>query len=221
MHSEILINCVSQKNEFVENVQAAAVELDAEVVRTSSLSLALDSIPKRKTCVVADFSIPGLTQDCNRSNRIGKILALLAVVPKHETRLAFRAACMGAFNVLDYPFRRAELARNLRAFFTSPNEPSIPNTSCEFNSTPYECLSDRQKDILRLLIKGEPNKRVAANLDIGLRTVESERAKIIRLMDAETFVGLVVRVSKIEMELQAASLTAIRDQVKDLGSSQD
>jgi DNA-binding NarL/FixJ family response regulator len=48
---------------------------------------------------------------------------------------------------------------------------------------PYESLTDREKQVLRLLAEGRVNKDVAAVLDLSLDTVESHRERLMRKLN--------------------------------------
>lgn len=51
-------------------------------------------------------------------------------------------------------------------------------------------LTAREREILSLIANGESNLSIAANLKIGLRTVESHRASLMRKLDIHTVAGL-------------------------------
>jgi two-component system response regulator FixJ len=48
-----------------------------------------------------------------------------------------------------------------------------------------------EMSVLRRLLEGHPNKRIATDLNIGLRTVELRRANIMRKMQAASLPELV------------------------------
>jgi DNA-binding NarL/FixJ family response regulator len=52
-------------------------------------------------------------------------------------------------------------------------------------------LSQREREVLDLLVQGHPNKIVAHRLSISPRTVETHRAQIMRKMKARNFAQLV------------------------------
>jgi FixJ family two-component response regulator len=52
-------------------------------------------------------------------------------------------------------------------------------------------LSDDEVAVLRKLLEGLPNKRIAVDLDIGLRTVELRRSNIMKKMGATSLPDLV------------------------------
>jgi FixJ family two-component response regulator len=52
-------------------------------------------------------------------------------------------------------------------------------------------LTEDEVAVLRKLLEGLPNKRIAVDLDIGLRTVELRRSNIMRKMGATSLPELV------------------------------
>ncbi|MFN2475082.1 MAG: LuxR C-terminal-related transcriptional regulator [Chthoniobacterales bacterium] len=54
-----------------------------------------------------------------------------------------------------------------------------------------ESLSDREREVVRLLCEGKSNQQVATLLEISSRTVEVHRATIMRKLEIESFAQLV------------------------------
>ena len=52
-------------------------------------------------------------------------------------------------------------------------------------------LTDRQREIMKLVVAGHANKEIAARLNINQRTVESHRALIMKKTGATSFADLV------------------------------
>ena len=52
-------------------------------------------------------------------------------------------------------------------------------------------LTEDEREVFRRLLAGHANKRIAVDLDIGLRTVELRRANIMRKMQATSLPDLV------------------------------
>jgi FixJ family two-component response regulator len=57
-------------------------------------------------------------------------------------------------------------------------------------------LSKRQEVIMQLILAGEPNKVIAAGLSISERTVETERAEIMRIFSVKNAVNLAVLIAE-------------------------
>jgi two-component system response regulator DctR len=51
-------------------------------------------------------------------------------------------------------------------------------------------LSERERDVMRLVVEGLPNKLIADQLDISVRTVEVHRARVFDKMDVKSAVEL-------------------------------
>ena len=51
-------------------------------------------------------------------------------------------------------------------------------------------LTDRERDVMRLVIEGVPNKLIADQLDISVRTVEVHRARVFDKMEVKSAVEL-------------------------------
>jgi DNA-binding NarL/FixJ family response regulator len=103
---------------------------------------------------------------------------------------AVRAACRGGL-VLDPRVARAAVQDARGA--VDPRAPS-----------PYETLTDREKQVLKLLAEGNSNKDVARALDISLKTAMSHREHLMRKLDLHNRTELVrfaIREGVIRAEL--------------------
>ena len=63
--------------------------------------------------------------------------------------------------------------------------------NCELSTALLTKLSPRELEVLRLLIRGEPNKSMAARLQISAKTVEKHRASIMRKTGARNSAELI------------------------------
>ena len=56
----------------------------------------------------------------------------------------------------------------------------------------YDLLTDREKEVLQLLAEGRSNKEVAAQLDVGLSTVETHRANLMQKLNLHSTAEIVL-----------------------------
>jgi two-component system response regulator DctR len=56
--------------------------------------------------------------------------------------------------------------------------------------TRLEELTERERDVMRLVVEGLPNKLIASQLDISVRTVEVHRSRVFEKMDVKSAVEL-------------------------------
>jgi two-component system, NarL family, nitrate/nitrite response regulator NarL len=55
---------------------------------------------------------------------------------------------------------------------------------------PISRLSERERDVLARIAEGRSNKEIASDLDIGVRTVETHRERIMQKLDIHSVAGL-------------------------------
>lgn len=197
-----LVACVTTEDGFCGRIAAAAGELGADFCSSGDLGASYQACRNRqRSCLVVDIESTHRSNSQLVSIQMAQAHVFLAVVPRGDVQAAFRAASEGAINVLEKPLVPVELVINLRTAFASESRmaaflQSQQRFSCAF----FDCLSDREKSILRLLMDGEPNKRVAAILDLGLRTVEAQRAQVIKKLQVSSFVELIKLVATVETD---------------------
>lgn len=92
----------------------------------------------------------------------GAVGYLLKDVDREELLGAIRAAVAGKPTL--HPAAQETLIRQV----TAPREPS-----------PFDPLTDRELDVLRLIAQGRSNKAIAAELDLGLGTVKGYVSEIL------------------------------------------
>jgi two-component system nitrate/nitrite response regulator NarL len=56
--------------------------------------------------------------------------------------------------------------------------------------SPLSCLTNREREVLHFIAEGLSNKEIASQLNIGVRTVETHRERIMRKLDIHTIAGL-------------------------------
>lgn len=74
------------------------------------------------------------------------------------------------------------------AVASPPVEGSVASRRIDAALTP---LTPSERNVLRLLLDGRPNKSIAKQLSMGLRTVELRRANLMRKMGARSLAELV------------------------------
>jgi len=97
---------------------------------------------------------------------------LLKNIQQFELRNALKQISMG------YPYVSPEITRIIMNEFNQPEEKS-------------ELLTEREREILRLIAKEFSNKQMAEKLFISERTVETHRKNIFRKTNTNTLVGLI------------------------------
>jgi two-component system response regulator FixJ len=149
--------------------------------------------PEHRGCIVADIRLPGMSG-----------LAMLAEVRKKHVELPYiilsgyatvkktvTAMQDGAYTLIEKPIDEQEFGDAVHAALTQEGqifklqEQELGYIGC------YEKLSKGEKDVFRCIVRGMPNKNIASDLRVSLRTIESRRRKVFQKMKAESVAELV------------------------------
>ncbi len=95
---------------------------------------------------------------------------------------AVTAMRLGASNFLVKPFQPDDLFAAVRECIAML-EAAMARIE---TSSRIEALSDREAEILRLLVKGLANRHIAERLELSVRTVETYRAKVMAKLGASS-----------------------------------
>ncbi len=176
---------------------------DVEVVGEASTGRgALAAVQKRAVDVVLmDLAMPDLN-GLETTARIAKTAPHVRVIilSMHASEEhALQALRDGAAGYLLKDSSAAELEQAIRAvregrtFLT----PKIATLIADYvqrtgvKEAPGDCLSPRQKEILRLIGEGKGTKEIATLLDVSVKTVETHRAKLMEKLNIHEIAGLV------------------------------
>jgi two-component system response regulator DctR len=96
----------------------------------------------------------------------------------------------GAFDFCEKPFSdNALVDRVEQALALSQERLTVHQQSAGLVSR-LDDLTERERDVMRLVVAGLPNKLIADQLDISVRTVEVHRSRVFEKMDVKSAVEL-------------------------------
>ena len=139
-------------------------------------------------CVVTDVRMPEINGlDLLAAMKERCISMPIIVMTAHaDVQLAVQAMKRGAFDFLEKPFDGDALLSSIRNALMHQVDKSARDTETRMLQDRLTKLTSREREVLLGLLKGQQNKVIAAELGIGVRTVEAHRASVMTKMQARS-----------------------------------
>ena len=144
-------------------------------------------------CLVVDVRMSGMSglQLLQQLQSRGSTLPAIVITGYADVPMAVKAMQAGAMTFLEKPCQEQELWQAIQlALDKEKSLLALRRQTGEIQSR-LATLTEDEVAVLRKLLEGLPNKRIAVDLDIGLRTVELRRSNIMRKMGAASLPELV------------------------------
>ena len=149
---------------------------------------------REPSCVLLDVRMAGLSGLAMFEKLINyglmPTLPVIFLTGHADVPTAVDAVKRGAFDFYEKPFSdNALVDRIVQALALSAAGLALLNQTSGLQSR-LEGLTERERDVMRLVVGGLPNKLVADQLDISVRTVEVHRARVFDKMGVKSAVEL-------------------------------
>ena len=153
-----------------------------------------DFQPRTPACVLMDVRMPG-TSGLTQFEKLlargwQRLLPVIFLTGHADVATAVDAVKRGAFDFCEKPFSdNALVDRVEQALAMSAAELGNRQSSASLAARLAE-LTERERDVMRLVTQGLPNKLIADQLNISVRTVEVHRARVFDKMNVKSAVDL-------------------------------
>lgn len=148
----------------------------------------------RPSCLLLDMRMTGMSglSLFNRMLERGEIAAMpvIFLTGHADVPTAVDTVKRGAFDFCEKPFSDNALVDRIEQALALSAEHLASARAREAVRGRLEELTDREKDVMRLVVEGVPNKLIADQLDISVRTVEVHRARVFDKMQVKSAVEL-------------------------------
>ena len=154
----------------------------------------LDAIKQNERgCVITDARMPGMSGlDLLAVMKERRVSMPVIVVTGHgDVHLAVEAMKRGAIDFFEKPFDAGALLASVRSALMSENDICPSNAEIRILQKRFATLSNREKEVLAGLLRGQLNKVMANELGLSQRTVEVHRANLMKKMQAESLPELI------------------------------
>lgn len=169
-----------------------SVGLDYEIFHSADDFLSAHT-NARAGCLVLDIRMPGLggLELQEKLNETGSTLPIIFITGHGDVPMAVEAMQKGAVDFIQKPFRDQELLDRIgEALKTDQERRSEREERAEVHDRVTK-LTNREMQVLDLVVTGKPNKVIAYELGVSQRTVEIHRARVMEKMQAKSLADLV------------------------------
>lgn len=162
-------------------------------------------------CIVTDVRLGGISGlDLQKELQVRRVRAPVILITGHgQVAMAVEAIKAGAEDFIEKPFDPdALIAAIERAVDKAGRESEAARTLDEIASRISQ-LSQRQREVMDLVVTGYSSKEIAAMLEISPRTVETYRLWVMERMGARNLADLVRMVTRLELTQPGADVPAV------------
>jgi FixJ family two-component response regulator len=143
-------------------------------------------------CIILDVNMPDMDGPALQEelNRRGLLLPIVFLTGQGSIPLTVRALKAGAMDFLTKPVDGTALLVSVKQALDKCSELHMQAADSQSKAIRLATLTDREREILLLIVAGHSNKEIAERLGISFRTVENHRAHIMEKTGASNLLEL-------------------------------
>ncbi|MEO5669067.1 MAG: response regulator [Ramlibacter sp.] len=149
--------------------------------------------PDWRGCVVADIRMPGMSGlELQKALRARQPRLAVIVMTAHGDVAAARQAFLeDAVDFIEKPFGPLQIIAAVEKAQARRLASDLNEATANAISAAREKLSDRERQVMELMIRGLHNRNIASELGISPRTVEVHKARVMEKLGARNMVDFV------------------------------
>lgn len=144
-------------------------------------------------CLVLDVRMPEMSglELYERLSALGSTLPVIFVTGHGDVPMAVSALQRGACDFIEKPFHNEDILARIQRALAVDAQRSARRERDGAIAERLAQLTQREREVLDLVVAGKLNKQIADQLEISMKTVEAHRARVMDKMGARTLAELV------------------------------
>lgn len=149
-------------------------------------------------CLVLDVRMPGMNglDLYERLRARNSTLPVIFITGHGDVPMAVSALKKGAADFIEKPFNDQDMLRLIEACMKQDDAAAAKRAESASAAQRLERLTQRENQVLGLIVAGKLNKQIADELGISIKTVEVHRSRVMEKMGADSVAELVQLVLK-------------------------
>ena len=146
-----------------------------------------------RACLVLDVRMPEMSglELHEKLASLGSQLPIIFVTGHGDVPMAVAALQRGACDFIEKPFHNEELLSRVERALELDQQIATRRKRDDAISHRLKQLTQRESEVMKLVVIGKLNKQIADELDISMKTVEAHRARVMEKMGVRTLAELV------------------------------
>jgi two-component system response regulator DctR len=150
--------------------------------------------PTQPCCLLLDVRMPGMSGlalfDKMAARGLVEAMPVIFLTGHADVPTAVDTVKRGAFDFCEKPFSDNALVDRVEQALRRSSEVLASRQEKTLLHARLAELTERERDVMRLVVEGLPNKLIADQLEISVRTVEVHRARVFDKMEVKSAVEL-------------------------------
>ena len=154
------------------------------------------------SCLILDVGLPDLSGlELQQRIAVDRVeTPIIFITGQGDVPMSVKAMKAGAIEFLIKPFNGDELLGAIVRAIERSEVTLRTETETRSLRDRYEALSNREREVMDLIVAGRLNKQVGGELGISEITVKAHRGRVMRKMRAGSFADLVMMATRIHPE---------------------
>jgi two-component system response regulator TtrR len=149
--------------------------------------------PGAGACLVLDVRMPGMggLQLQEVLLRLNQSIPTIFVTGHGNVPMAVDAIKRGALDFIEKPFRDQDLLTKVEQAVQIDRGLAESRTRYRMIAPRLATLTTREREVMRRVVEGKPNKCIAKDLSISIKTVEAHRSRMMEKLGVNSIAELV------------------------------
>ncbi len=193
MNDQVTVFIVDDEEEIRDSLKMLIESVGLVAETYDSAQAFLQSFdPTRPGCLILDVRMRGMS-GLSLQEHLQKepLYPPIIIITGHgDVQMAVRSVKSGASDFLEKPFNEQRLLDSIHIALVQDAEQRGRATKLAEIQQFVDRLTEREKEVMELIVNGMLNKNIAFELNISQSTVEAHRSKVMEKMEARTLSDL-------------------------------